>query len=109
MSLLQYVMVLIGLGAALVAVPESEAGVRIKDIIDFEGARGNQLYGFGLVVGLAGAGAGRVAASEPVAGAVNVSATEIPLNGPLPLFSTRTVEFVNDNSLHAQVLKLSPE
>jgi len=28
------------------------AGVRIKDITDFEGARSNQLYGFGLVVGL---------------------------------------------------------
>ncbi len=32
------------------------AGVRIKDITDFEGARANQLYGFGLVVGLDGTG-----------------------------------------------------
>src|SRR5436853_3052586 len=32
------------------------AGVRIKDITDFEGARANQLYGFGLVVGLDGSG-----------------------------------------------------
>jgi flagellar P-ring protein precursor FlgI len=32
------------------------AGVRIKDITDFEGARNNQLYGFGLVVGLDGTG-----------------------------------------------------
>ena len=28
------------------------AGVRIKDITDFQGARSNQLVGFGLVVGL---------------------------------------------------------
>jgi flagellar P-ring protein precursor FlgI len=30
--------------------------VRIKDLTDFEGARNNQLYGFGLVVGLDGSG-----------------------------------------------------
>src|SRR6266404_3376665 len=34
----------------------SAAGVRIKDITDFEGARSNQLYGLGLVVGLDGSG-----------------------------------------------------
>lgn len=34
----------------------ASAGVRIKDITDFEGARNNQLYGFGLVVGLDGTG-----------------------------------------------------
>ncbi len=32
------------------------AGARIKDITDLEGARSNQLYGFGLVVGLNGTG-----------------------------------------------------
>jgi len=32
------------------------AGSRIKDITDLEGARSNQLYGFGLVVGLGGTG-----------------------------------------------------
>src|SRR5262249_33074285 len=32
------------------------AGVRIKDITDLQGARVNQLRGFGLVVGLAGTG-----------------------------------------------------
>jgi flagellar P-ring protein FlgI len=32
------------------------AGVRIKDITDLEGARSNQLVGFGLVVGLEGTG-----------------------------------------------------
>lgn len=31
-------------------------GVRIKDVTEFEGARSNQLYGFGLVVGLDGTG-----------------------------------------------------
>src|SRR4051794_12562550 len=30
----------------------ARAGVRLKDITDLEGARPNQLYGFGLVVGL---------------------------------------------------------
>ena len=34
----------------------AQAGVRIKDITDLEGARGNQLVGFGLVVGLEGTG-----------------------------------------------------
>lgn len=36
---------------ALVAAP-AKAQVRIKDITDLDGARANQLYGFGLVVGL---------------------------------------------------------
>src|SRR5438094_461107 len=34
----------------------AHAGVRIKDITDLEGARSNQLVGFGLVVGLDGTG-----------------------------------------------------
>jgi len=34
----------------------ARAGVRIKDITDLEGARSNQLVGFGLVVGLEGTG-----------------------------------------------------
>src|SRR5258708_955606 len=34
----------------------ARAQVRIKDITDLEGARSNQLYGFGLVVGLDGTG-----------------------------------------------------
>jgi flagellar P-ring protein precursor FlgI len=32
------------------------AGVRLKDVTDLEGARSNQLYGFGLVVGLSNTG-----------------------------------------------------
>lgn len=36
--------------------PAAHAGVRIKDITDLEGARPNQLIGFGLVVGLDGTG-----------------------------------------------------
>jgi len=35
---------------------KTDAGVRIKDITDLDGARGNQLVGFGLVVGLDGTG-----------------------------------------------------
>lgn len=42
----------------VLAVPAARAAeeVRIKDLTDFEGARNNQLYGFGLVVGLDGSG-----------------------------------------------------
>src|SRR5208282_1294375 len=42
--------------ALLVLAGTAQAGVRIKDITDFQGARSNQLYGFGLVVGLDGTG-----------------------------------------------------
>jgi flagellar P-ring protein precursor FlgI len=42
--------------ALLVAPPARADGVRIKDLTDFEGARNNQIYGFGLVVGLEGTG-----------------------------------------------------
>src|SRR5437879_4129610 len=34
----------------------ARAGIRIKDITDLDGARSNQLVGFGLVVGLEGSG-----------------------------------------------------
>ncbi|HWG47408.1 MAG TPA: flagellar basal body P-ring protein FlgI [Gemmataceae bacterium] len=43
------------LAVLALAVP-ARAGARIKDITDLEGARSNQLYGFGLVVGLNGTG-----------------------------------------------------
>ncbi len=42
--------------ALLAAVAPAPAQVRVKDITTLEGARPNQLYGFGLVVGLAGTG-----------------------------------------------------
>ena len=42
--------------ALLATVAQAFAGVRIKDITDLEGARSNQLVGFGLVVGLKGTG-----------------------------------------------------
>ena len=40
----------------LFLVPTSHAQVRVKDITELSGARSNQLYGFGLVVGLDGTG-----------------------------------------------------
>lgn len=46
----------LALAAWLTAVPAAPAEVRVKDITDVEGARNNQLYGFGLVTGLAGTG-----------------------------------------------------
>lgn len=47
----------VGLVAALTMQPAAvRAGSRIKDIVDFENVRPNQLVGYGLVVGLAGTG-----------------------------------------------------
>src|SRR5580698_3231842 len=45
----------LGLAAACLAGPAA-AQVRIKDIADVDGIRGNQLVGYGLVVGLNGTG-----------------------------------------------------
>lgn len=42
--------------ACLGFAPAANAGVRIKDITDLDGARSNQLVGFGLVIGLDGTG-----------------------------------------------------
>lgn len=39
-----------------VAAPQAMAGSRIKDIVDVEGVRSNQLVGYGIVVGLNGTG-----------------------------------------------------
>jgi flagellar P-ring protein precursor FlgI len=44
----------------------ARAGVRIKDITEFEGARSNQIYGLGLVVGLNGTG-GKMTATQQAA------------------------------------------
>ncbi|MFN3613197.1 MAG: flagellar basal body P-ring protein FlgI [Rubrimonas sp.] len=38
--------------------PDGYARARIKDLVEFEGVRGNDLVGYGLVVGLAGTGDG---------------------------------------------------
>lgn len=42
----------------LVAAPAGAAEVRLKDIVEFDGVRGNDLVGYGLVVGLPGTGDG---------------------------------------------------
>lgn len=44
--------------APLAAPSPAEARARIKDLVDFEGVRGNDLVGYGLVVGLDGTGDG---------------------------------------------------
>ncbi|MFO8008935.1 MAG: flagellar basal body P-ring protein FlgI [Candidatus Brocadiia bacterium] len=49
-------LVLAAVLAAVLALPARAA--RIKDITTIEGVRANQIYGFGLVVGLAGTGSG---------------------------------------------------
>lgn len=48
--------VLISVFCVLLALPLRAEVVRIKDITDIEGVRGNQLVGYGLVVGLSGTG-----------------------------------------------------
>ena len=44
------------IAATLLAIPPAHAGVRIKDLIELEGAHTNTLEGVGLVVGLKGTG-----------------------------------------------------
>ncbi|MBD3665525.1 flagellar basal body P-ring protein FlgI [Sulfitobacter aestuariivivens] len=43
---------------AVMALPATASPVRIKDLVDFDGVRGNDLVGYGLVVGLDGTGDG---------------------------------------------------
>ena len=54
-NLLRPVFLTLLLSSALFAAP-GLAGIRIKDIVDVENVRSNQLVGYGLVVGLAGTG-----------------------------------------------------
>ena len=50
-------LLLLALTLLLLAVaPAAQAQVRIKDIVDVEGVRENQLVGYGLMVGLNGTG-----------------------------------------------------
>jgi flagellar P-ring protein precursor FlgI len=50
-----YLVLIVTMAAGLTAVP-ARAQTRIKDIVDVENVRENQLVGYGLVVGLAGTG-----------------------------------------------------
>ena len=43
------------------------APVRIKDLVDVQGVRDNALFGYGLVVGLAGSGDSEIAPSDNLA------------------------------------------
>ncbi len=43
---------------ALLCTPASASQIRIKDLVEFDGVRGNDLVGYGLVVGLNGTGDG---------------------------------------------------
>ncbi|MCR9068157.1 MAG: flagellar basal body P-ring protein FlgI [Rhodobacteraceae bacterium] len=46
------------LGIALATAPALATPIRIKDLVEFDGVRGNDLVGYGLVVGLNGTGDG---------------------------------------------------
>lgn len=49
---------LLVLALLALALPAAAQSVRIKDLVDFDGVRGNDLVGYGLVVGLNGTGDG---------------------------------------------------
>lgn len=49
----------------ILIVLQDAQGARLKDIADIEGVRGNQLLGYGLVVGLNGTGDGRMTGFTP--------------------------------------------
>ncbi len=56
----------IGILVVAILISAQEArGARLKDIADIEGVRGNQLLGYGLVVGLNGTGDGRMTDFTP--------------------------------------------
>ncbi len=46
------------LALCLIALPATAGSIRIKDLVEFDGVRGNDLVGYGLVVGLNGTGDG---------------------------------------------------
>ncbi len=48
--------ILLALSLATIAPPPAQAAPRIKDLVEIEGVRGNDLVGYGLVVGLNGTG-----------------------------------------------------
>lgn len=54
--MLRFAASLLLLSAAFAAAPHAAAQTRIKDVVDVENVRENQLVGYGLVVGLAGTG-----------------------------------------------------
>ena len=54
----QALAILLALSLAGIAPPPAQAAPRIKDLVEIEGVRGNDLVGYGLVVGLAGTGDG---------------------------------------------------
>lgn len=55
-ALCRWITLLVVLTGALFLTPESSDGARIKDIAKIVGVRNNQLFGYGLVVGLNGTG-----------------------------------------------------
>ncbi len=63
-SIRQVAIALAVLFAAFGQTRDARAAVRIKDITDISGARGNQIYGLGLVVGLNGTGARSLATRQ---------------------------------------------
>lgn len=71
---------------------ESSGLVRIKDIANIQGVRGNQLVGFGLVVGLEGTGNGQSSQFTPSSIANMLS--KLGVNVPLNLISVKNVAAV---------------
>jgi len=64
---------------------EYTGGSRIKDLVDIEGARDNQLSGYGLVVGLAGTGDGKInATAQTIINALKTYGVNVDLNDIKP-------------------------
>lgn len=53
---LRGVAIVLALSVTMITPPPAEAAPRIKDLVEIEGVRGNDLVGYGLVVGLNGTG-----------------------------------------------------
>jgi flagellar P-ring protein precursor FlgI len=66
MAMSTYVRALLVAAGLLTCGGPLRAQVRIKDITNLDGARPNQLYGFGLVVGLAGTGSRTLATQQVI-------------------------------------------
>lgn len=57
-------LVKLSLGCLIISALSSAFGAKIKDITDVRGSRSNQLYGYGIVTGLAGQGDSRIEYTE---------------------------------------------
>ncbi|MCB0323365.1 MAG: flagellar basal body P-ring protein FlgI [Bdellovibrionales bacterium] len=89
---------LLVLGTSVVGTPTAVNAARLKDLADVEGVRGNELVGYGLVVGLEGTGDKRGSAFTPQATAnflermgIRVDPKELSLSNTAAVIVTATL------------------